>query len=89
MIFSVYCAIFHVVFECPEYEAARSSGIVSQLIRDRNVDIFLLHRGRWSWAELNAIRKFFVALVGIRFAGGGGAAQMAKLNGLALDLWDA
>ena len=60
-------SLWHVVFECPEYEPARVNPEIRSMLLSGS-SVFEFHRGRWSWCELRSARSFFLDLVRMRAA---------------------
>ena len=80
--------LYHVVFECSEYAAARGGRGLPQILDRGGVDVFLLHRGRWAWGELKVLLRMFSSICEIRGIGGGGGSRKAsKLQEMAEHYW--
>ena len=78
----------HVVFDCPEYDGARASNMVRELLLRGGNDVFILHRNRWSWRELRALQGFFREVVAIRGRlGGNSGKQRVIVQDLAELAW--
>ena len=63
-----YESLYHVTCECEEYSGARVRGVIREILPRAGTEVFLIHRARWSWRELKAIRNFFLDIVSIRDA---------------------
>ena len=61
-------SLYHVTYECEEYSGARVRGVIREILPRAGTEVFLIHRARWSWRELKAIRNFFLDIVMIRDA---------------------
>ena len=59
-------SLLHVVFVCAEYEQARCSGSVRELLESGGADVFLIHNGRWQWRDLRSLRSFFLDVLALR-----------------------
>ena len=80
----------HATFDCPAYVDARSNPILSDVLRHKTADVFLLHRNRWTWKELRAIIAFFKEVIDTRLAltGACGRRAAAKLQARSDACWD-
>ena len=79
--------LYHVVFECGEYATVRVGVGVPQLLDRGGTDIFLVHRGRWSWNELKLILRLFSDISEARGIGGHSSRKAVKLQEVAELCW--
>ena len=81
-------SLYHVAYVCPEYERARDRAGVRLVLGRAGVELFLIHRTRWSWRELKSIRHFLVDILAQRDAAiGGRRCRARKLQEIAETLW--
>ena len=60
-------SLAHIVFDRPPYRHVRTRLRVLGVL-EKGTDIFCLHRDKWKFQELHAIRLFFIDLWGARMA---------------------
>ena len=61
------------------YADLREPQIVRTLLANRNCDIFCLHRDKWSWKVIKALRTFFTQLIRRRSALGGAFNRKSRI----------
>ena len=81
-------SLSHGIRHCPAYVEARSNPLVIRALGAGGNDLFLLHRVRWRWPMLRALRNFYIEVWALRFGGEGRRRTYRReLQDIAFRLW--